>query len=149
MSAVTKDRDHVEEPRAETPKVLELRRRDRERLGDPVADYVAIWTALEVFHDNCRLTEEGWSFLSEQLQRPIELRLLERTPTSLLGAHKALGMASYIMDNLEQGGGQEEDGAWYRRLRTHLVTGARDLLREHVEHKDARKTARGTEGEER
>ena len=56
-----------------------------ERLGDPVADYVALWLALDVFHERGRLTEEGWTFLTEHLQRPLELRLLERAPATIDG----------------------------------------------------------------
>ena len=127
--------------------VLELRRRDRDLTGDPIVDYVAIWMALEVFHGNCRLTEEGWSFLGEHLQRPIELRLMERKPLTFTGALKALSMASYIMENLEQGDTQEGDGAWYRRLRLHLVNAARDLLRERLDANEPRRGTRTTEGE--
>ena len=113
--------------------VLDLGRGHRERGGDPIIDYVAIWMALEVFHDNCKLTEEGWSFLTEHLQRPIELRLIERRPMTCAGALKALNLASYIMENLENADGAESDGAWYRRLRLHLVKSARDHLRDRLE----------------
>ncbi|MCB1972309.1 MAG: hypothetical protein H6851_17310 [Geminicoccaceae bacterium] len=119
--------------------VLELARTHRDRGGDPVIDYVAVWMALEVFHDNCRLTEEGWSFLTEHLQRPIELRLMERKPATYAGALKALNLASYIMENLEQSEGPESDGAWYRRLRLHLVKSARDLLRDRLEANEPRR----------
>lgn len=99
--------------------------------GDPVSDYVAMWMALEVFHERSKLTEEGWTFLSEHLQRPLELRLLERRPMTLDGAMRALTLASYLMENLDQSGNDGER-AWYRRLRHHLVTAARDSLRERL-----------------
>lgn len=99
--------------------------------GDPVSDYVAMWMALEVFHERSKLTEEGWTFLSEHLQRPLELRLLERRPSTMDGAMRALTLASYVMENLEQTG-NEGERAWYRRLRFHLVTAVRDFLRERL-----------------
>ena len=99
--------------------------------GDPVSDYVAMWMALEVFHERSKLTDEGWAFLSEHLQRPLELRLLERRPLTLDGAMRALTLASYLMENLDQSGNDGER-AWYRRLRHHLVTAARDSLRERL-----------------
>lgn len=94
--------------------------------GDPVADYVAMWLALELFHSSRRLTPEGWAFLTEQLQRPLELRLLEREPRSTEGALKALRMASHIMANLDSG--DTPEAAWYRRLRQHLIDSARNCL---------------------
>lgn len=97
---------------------------DREAAtGDPIADYVSIWMALEVFHEECRLTEEGWVFLCEQLQRPLELRLIERQPLSNEGAVRALNMATFIMENMP------ESDPWYQRLRLHLVRSARDYLK--------------------
>ena len=120
----------AERPADAADNVLHLRQ--GQRAGDPLVDYIALWMALEVFHDNCRLTEEGWSFLCDHLQRPLELRLLERRPSTLAGALKALTMASYIMENLEDTNDQQ-GGAWYRRLRLHLVNAARDTLRQQVE----------------
>lgn len=98
-----------------------------ERLGDPVADYVAMWLALDVFHERGRLTEEGWSFLVEHLQRPLELRLLERAPATVDGAMRALALASHLVrcvDGIVSPG----ERAWYQRLRDHLLTSARATL---------------------
>lgn len=103
--------------------------------GDPVADYVAMWLALELFHSSRRLTPEGWAFLTEQLQRPLELRLLEREPRSVEGALKALRMASHIMANLDVG--DTPEAAWYRRLRQHLLDSARSCLERLLESDEA------------
>ncbi|MCS6780228.1 MAG: hypothetical protein NZ555_11065 [Geminicoccaceae bacterium] len=108
--------------------------------GDPVADYVAMWLALDLFHERGRLTEEGWGFLVEHLQRPLELRLLERTPVTLDGAMRALTMASHIMDHLDQWG-SDGQRAWYRRLRNHLVRGARDCLERRLHAEAARRAS--------
>ena len=93
------------------------------RLGDPLADYIDLWFALERFHERASLTEDGWRCLTEDLQRPLELRLAERRPVTVDGALKALGLARYPMENLyssDNGG----SGDWYRRLRNHLVESA-------------------------
>ena len=82
-----------------------------------------MWMALEVFHERCKLTEEGWTFLCEQLQRPLELRLIGRRPTTSEGAVRALNMATFIMENMC------ENDAWYQRLRLHLVKAARDYFK--------------------
>lgn len=92
-------------------------------MGDPLADYIDLWMALERFHERATLTEEGWSCLTEELQRPLELRLAERRPATTGGALKALKMARYLMDNLD-GPDTGESGDWYRRLRNHLVESA-------------------------
>lgn len=101
--------------------------------ADPMADYVAIWMALDSFHQTERLTEEGWSFLSDRLQRPIEMRLLERRPTTLAGAVAALDMATHLMKTFE-GNDTAGDEAWYRRLRLHLIEQASQLLHRQVDH---------------
>lgn len=100
---------------------------DAARLGDPLADFVDLWLALERFHERAALTEEGWHCLTEQLQRPLELRLLERRPATVTGALKALEMARYLMDNLDSPD-CGESGDWYRRLRNHLVEEAHQAL---------------------
>lgn len=92
-------------------------------LGDPLADYVELWQALERFHERASLTEDGWRCLTEDLQRPLELRLSERRPVTVRGALKALEMARYLMENLDVAE-NGESGDWYRRLRNHLVEGA-------------------------
>jgi hypothetical protein len=97
-------------------------------LGDPLADYIDLWMALERFHERATLTEEGWSCLTEELQRPLELRLAERRPATTGGALKALEMARYLMDNLDSPDAGES-GDWYRRLRNHLVESAHEALR--------------------
>lgn len=96
-------------------------------LGDPLSDYIELWMALERFHERATLTEEGWNCLTEELQRPLELRLIERRPATTGGALKALEMARYLMDNLDTSDAGES-GDWYRRLRNHLVAGAHDAL---------------------
>lgn len=98
-----------------------------ERLGDPVADYVALWLALDVFHERGRLTEEGWTFLVEHLQRPLELRLLERAPSTVEGAMRALALASHLVSCVD-GMVSPGERAWYQRLRDHLLTSARATL---------------------
>ena len=97
------------------------------RLGDPLADYIDLWMALERFHERASLTEDGWRCLTEDLQRPLELRLAERRPVTVEGALKALGLARYLMENLDaaDNGGS---GDWYRRLRNHLVESAHVAL---------------------
>lgn len=98
------------------------------RLGDPLADYVDLWFALERFHERASLTEDGWACLTEDLQRPLELRLAERRPATVDGALKALELARYLMANLDSpdhGG----SGDWYRRLRNHLVDSAHEALK--------------------
>ena len=97
--------------------------------GDPVCDYVALWMEMESFHQNRRLTEEGWAFLGDHLQRPIEMRLLERQPVTLNGALAALEMAAHLMESLDYDAPQN-DAAWYRRLRLHLVKSARGVIRD-------------------
>lgn len=97
--------------------------RDGRLLGDPLADYVELWLALERFHERASLTEDGWRCLTEDLQRPLELRLSERRPATVRGALKALEMARYLMENLDMAE-NGESGDWYRRLRNHLVEGA-------------------------
>jgi len=97
-------------------------------LGDPLADYVDLWMALERFHERATLTEEGWGCLTEELQRPLELRLAERRPATTGGALKALEMARYLMDNLDTPD-SGDSGDWYRRLRNHLVESAHEALR--------------------
>lgn len=101
------------------------------RLGDPLSDYIDLWLALERFHERASLTEDGWKCLTEDLQRPLELRLAERRPATIDGALKALELARYLMENLDtpdgDGAGHSTDlgsGAWYRRLRNHLVDSA-------------------------
>lgn len=95
--------------------------------GDPIADYVAIWMELDAFHQSRRLTEEGWSFLADRLQRPIEMRLLERKPVTVHGALAALELAAYVIDQFE-GPDSAGDRAWYRRLRQHMLQAAREFL---------------------
>ena len=97
------------------------------RLGDPLADYIDLWMALERFHERASLTEDGWRCLTEDLQRPLELRLAERRPVTVEGALKALGLARYLMENLDaaDNGGS---GDWYRRLRNHLIESAHVAL---------------------
>jgi len=97
------------------------------RLGDPLADYIDLWMALERFHERASLTEDGWRCLTEDLQRPLELRLAERRPVTVEGALKALGLARYLMENLDapENGGS---GDWYRRLRNHLIESAHVAL---------------------
>ena len=97
--------------------------RDERALGDPLADYIELWQALERFHERASLTEDGWRCLTEDLQRPLELRLSERRPATVRGALKALEMARYLMENLDVAE-NGESGDWYRRLRNHLVEGA-------------------------
>jgi hypothetical protein len=92
-------------------------------LGDPLADYVELWLTLESFHERASLTEDGWRCLTEDLQRPLELRLVERRPATVRGALKALEMARYLMENLDVAE-SNESGDWYRRLRNHLVESA-------------------------
>ncbi len=92
-------------------------------LGDPLADYVELWLTLESFHERASLTEDGWRCLTEDLQRPLELRLAERRPATVKGALKALEMARYLMENLDLAE-NDELGEWYRRLRNHLVESA-------------------------
>ena len=98
------------------------------RLGDPLADYIDLWLALERFHERASLTEDGWRCLTEDLQRPLELRLAERRPVTVDGALKALELARYLMENLDSSdnGGS---GDWYRRLRNHLVESAHVALK--------------------
>ncbi len=98
------------------------------RLGDPLADYIDLWMALERFHERASLTEDGWRCLTEDLQRPLELRLAERRPVTVDGALKALELARYLMENLDaaENGGS---GDWYRRLRNHLVESAHVALK--------------------
>lgn len=98
-----------------------------ERLGDPVADYVALWLALDVFHERGRLTEEGWTFLVEHLQRPLELRLLERAPATVEGALRALALANHLLGCVD-GMAAPGERAWYQRLRDHLLATARATL---------------------
>jgi hypothetical protein len=97
------------------------------RLGDPLADYIDLWMALEQFHERASLTEDGWRCLTEDLQRPLELRLAERRPVTVEGALKALGLARYLMENLDaaDNGGS---GDWYRCLRNHLAESAHVAL---------------------
>lgn len=101
------------------------------RLGNLLSDYIDLWLALELFHERASLTEDGWKCLTEGLQRPLELRLAERRPATIDGALKALELARYLMENLDapdgDGAGHGSDlgsGAWYRRLRNHLVDSA-------------------------
>lgn len=98
------------------------------RLGDPLADYIDLWFALERFHERASLTEDGWRCLTEDLQRPLELRLAERRPATVDGALKALELARYLMENLDSSdnGGS---GDWYRRLRNQLVESAHVALK--------------------
>ena len=107
-------------------------------VGDPLTDYVKLWMSLERVHQTERLTEEGWIYLNDRMQRPIEMRILERRPQTVAGAIAALDLATYIIESLESeatqtGGGQAtgpaSDAIWYRRLRQHLVSSARDYLR--------------------
>jgi hypothetical protein len=110
--------------------------RDGRVLGDPLADYVELWLTLESFHERASLTEDGWRCLTEDLQRPLELRLSERRPATVRGALKALEMARYLMENLDvvENG---ESGDWYRRLRNHLVEGAHLALEAGLEEHGA------------
>lgn len=112
------------------------------RLGDPLADYIDLWMALERFHERASLTEDGWRCLTEDLQRPLELRLAERRPVTVEGALKALGLARYLMENLDaaDNGGS---GDWYRRLRNHLVESA------HVALEDSLLASNLSEGREK
>jgi hypothetical protein len=120
-------------PEAEDPELSILRddnvvaMRAGRRLGDPLADYIDLWFALERFHERASLTEDGWRCLTEDLQRPLELRLAERRPVTVEGALKALELARYLMENLDSSdnGGS---GDWYRRLRNHLVESAHVAL---------------------
>jgi hypothetical protein len=117
------------------------------RLGDPLADYVDLWFALERFHERATLTEEGWSCLTEDLQRPLELRLAERRPATVEGALKALEMARYLMENLDSPG-NGGSGDWYRRLRNHLVESAHAALKRGLSPRpvDKRQEATGHAG---
>ena len=106
------------------------------RLGDPLSDYIDLWLALERFHERASLTEDGWKCLTEDLQRPLELRLAERRPATLEGALKALELARYLMANLDSPDGSSAgngtdvgSGDWYRRLRNHLVDSAYQALK--------------------
>lgn len=110
--------------------------RANRRFGDPLSDYIDLWLALERFHERASLTEDGWKCLTEDLQRPLELRLAERRPATIDGALKALELARYLMENLDapdgNGAGQGTDvgsGDWYRRLRNHLVDSAYQALK--------------------
>jgi hypothetical protein len=102
-------------------------------LGDPLADYVELWLMLESFHERASLTEDGWRCLTEDLQRPLELRLVERRPATVRGALKALEMARYLMENLDVAE-SSESGDWYRRLRNHLVESAHLALEAGLAH---------------
>lgn len=96
-------------------------------VADPIADYVRLWQHLEQIHHEYSLTEEGWSFLTDHLQRPIEMRLMDRRPKTLSGVAACLEMASGIVDQFEREG-VNADVAWYRRLLKHLIESAQQTI---------------------
>lgn len=101
-----------------------------EPCGDPLADYVSLWMELDRLHTSRRMTTEGWTYLSHQLQKPIEAHLMECRPVNTQGALAALEMADYVMGNC-CGEGLNCENAWHLQLCQQLIRSVRIFVHNH------------------